>query len=282
MPSYVCSICDYTTQKLYDFNRHNETKKHRNNIKKTKKIAEALGGDFAKQEHNEQKIKENEHKLAKNEQKKSKNEHFCIFCYKTFSTKATKRRHELHYCREIKPENLEDKITRLEQEKLEWVKEKEELYKKIDALITKVGNTYNTQININSYGSEDISHITNNYKLKLLKTPYGAIPSLIEHIHFNNEYPENQNIIVSNKKENVIRVYEGNKWVFKEKRSAINDLIDSKYFIIDNFYDNGSKYLSSFQKKNYEDFRGKYDENDPELMNNLKKNVEITILNNRK
>jgi hypothetical protein len=40
--------------------------------------------------------------------------------------------------------------------------------------------------------------------------------------------------------------------------------------------------LSSFQKKNYEDFRGKYDENDPELMNNLKKNVEITILNNRK
>jgi hypothetical protein len=41
---------------------------------------------------------------------------------------------------------------------------------------------------------------------------------MIEAIHFNDE---NKNILLPNKKENLVKVYEGNKWV------------DSKYNIID-------------------------------------------------
>ena len=56
---------------------------------------------------------------------------------------------------------------------------------------------------------------------------------MIEAIHFNDEKPENKNIMLPNKKENLVKVYEGNKWVYKNKNETITDLVDSKYTIID-------------------------------------------------
>ena len=59
------------------------------------------------------------------------------------------------------------------------------------------------------------------------------IPKMIEHIHFNDNVPENKNISLPNKKENIIKIFSGDKWVFKNKNEVINDLVDGKYFILD-------------------------------------------------
>ena len=93
--------------------------------------------------------------------------------------------------------------------------ERNELYKHIDKLLKKVGdtitnnNTENTSNNIqlNSYGNEDLSHITNKFKNNMLKIPYGAIPKLIEAVHFNPGKPENKNITFPNKKEKTIKIF---------------------------------------------------------------------------
>ena len=62
-------------------------------------------------------------------------------------------------------------------EKKEWRKEKKILYKQINALIKKAGNVTNTNnLNLNSYGKEDLSHITDKFKTTLLKIPYNMIP----------------------------------------------------------------------------------------------------------
>ena len=188
---------------------------------------------------------------------------------------------------ELKNENnkliLEQEKLRLEKE--EWKKEKLSLYDKMDTLIEKVGDTTNIQNNIilNNYGNEDLSHITDKIKTELLKIPFTAIPKMIEAIHFNDDKPENKNIVLPNKKENLVKVYTGDKWVYKNKIDTLNDIIDSKYMIIDEHYDNitENNELPRTQKTKYIKFRKFYDEKDKDMVEKLKKECELVLLNNR-
>ena len=92
------------------------------------------------------------------------------------------------------------------------------LNQKIEKLLEKVGNNThieNQQINIhiNNYGKENLDYITEGYISKLLKIPYGAVPKLIKHIHFNPEHPENHNIKITNKKLPYASVFKDDKFI---------------------------------------------------------------------
>jgi hypothetical protein len=213
---------------------------------------------------------------------------FCTYCEKQFSSFAHMRRHEIHRCKQnpniidkiIEAKNK--KIKSFEQAEIDWNKEKKMLYTKISELIGKVGDT-NIQNNIiiNNYGEEDMSHITDKIKSELLKIPYGAIPKLIESVHFNDEKPENKNILMPNKKENMLKVYHGDKWIYKNKNETIMDLIDSKYMMIDNHYDEVKGNMSDGIQRSYSKFRKFYDDSDEELINSLKKECDLVLLNHR-
>ena len=41
------------------------------------------------------------------------------------------------------------------------------------------------------------------------------IPKMIEAVHFNDKKPENKNIMIVNKKENLLKVYKDKKWIYK-------------------------------------------------------------------
>ena len=82
----------------------------------------------------------------------------------------------------------------------ELEKEKKEFKKQISMLLEKVGNTTNNitntqNIQLNSYGNEDLSHITDSLKTELIKLPFGMIPKMIEAVHFNDKRPEKKNSI---------------------------------------------------------------------------------------
>ena len=174
-------------------------------------------------------------------------------------------------------------------------KKKKVLYGKIEQLIDKVGDTTtnitnNTQnIILNSYGSEDLSHITDSIKSNLLKIPYVMIPKMIEAVHFNDDKPENKNIFLPNKKDNKIKVFQDNKWVYKNKEETIHDLVSGKYVLLNNHFENNKQYesnnnnnnMSSFIKTNYLKFRKYYDEGDSELLEQIKNECELVLLNNR-
>ena len=280
MAPYVCSYCNYKTNFKSDFNKHLKTKKHRNNSYNVENDPESYGvGE--KMNTNEHKMNTNEHKSGKvntNEHKMNTNLWNCEFCEKPFKSKPSMKRHIKQYCK---------KTPHLDYKKL-YIKselEKEELYSKMSKLIEKVGDT-NIQNNIilNSYGSEDTSHISDAMKTEFLKIPFCAIPKLIEHVHFNENKPENHNIILPNKRDNKIMVFSNNKWVYKDKDQTIIDLVDSNYNIIDDHYEktiNGNlSNGSSFTK--YTKFRKVYDEGDKEFIDKIKKECELVILNNRK
>lgn len=79
---------------------------------------------------------------------------------------------------------------------------------------------------------------------------------MIEQVHFNKEKPENKNILLPNKKENKIKFFTNNKWVYKNKDDIINDLIDGKYFIMDTHYET---ICNNLKNSKYEKIRNKYD-----------------------
>ncbi len=291
MVSYDCIICNYSTNIKSHLNRHVKTKKHRLNeeysVKNTKEIEEWS--------QNEPQMSQNEPQMSHKKLKM----YPCDDCEETFTTMANKRRHELHRCKDNSNVSKfiiikhETQIKKLEREKENQIKkhekamekQKKELMKQIEILLTKVGNTTinNTQTNniqLNNYGSEDLSHISYSDKTQMLKIPYIMIQRMIEKIHFNDLKPENQNLMIVNKKDKYIKIYENGKWIYKDKKTTMEDLIDGKYFILDeHFNEITSDELSKIQKNRYEGFQKKYDNKDNGLHKELLEKTELTLLN---
>jgi hypothetical protein len=207
--------------------------------------------------------------------------YYCEFCFDLFTTNAHKRRHELHRCKE------NNNINKLLNEKNKQIKK---LEKTVDKLIDKAGNTtinhiqsnQNNQQNIklNNYGSEDLSHITDFFKTNLLGLPHGMIPKMIEAVHFNSDKPENKNILLPNKKDNKVKIFSGDKWVYKDKTETIEDLMDGKYFIMDTHYET----VCNTTDKNlnlYKRFQELFDERNKILLEAQKKECELLLLNKR-
>jgi len=307
MPLYKCEICNYSTKLKPNFDRHKTTKKHQEKINdQQQKLEETdhMNQNEPTMNQNEPAMNQNEPakgtKMNQNEPEMNQKPFICEFCESRFKTQASCRRHEIHRCKEnpdityklidsktSKIKTLEKENEKWKKEKEKWEQEKEKLYEQVSQLIDKVGDTniQNIQNNIilNNYGSEDLSHLTDSFMNKLIGMPYEAIPKMIEAVHFNDEKPENKNIMLPNKKENLLKVFQDNKWVYKDKAETISDLLDSKYIMIDEHYDEIEKTdeLPAYTKTSYKKFRKYYDDGDSEMIDNLKKKCELVLLNNR-
>ena len=269
MPLYKCELCNVLTNLKSNYIRHLKTKKHVTNLKE----------NTCKLSDSEKVYTKYTQSIHKDTQSIHKFQHLCDLCDKGFSSKQSMYRHKRLYCKIAKENNnCINELKSMIQEQNQH----------INKLIDKVGTTNITTNNIqnniqlNNYGKEDISYITDSMKSNLLKGPYNMIPKLIEHVHFNNDKPENQNIILPNKKENKLKIFSDNKWIYKNKDEVLEDLVDGKYFILDSHYENMNKdELSKFNINIYEKFRNVYDDKNIKLQDQLKKECELTILNNR-
>ena len=86
--------------------------------------------------------------------------------------------------------------------------------------------------------------------------------------------------MIVNKKDKYIKIYENGKWIYKDKKTTMEDLIDGKYFILDeHFNEITSDELSKIQKNRYEGFQKKYDNKDNGLHKELLEKTELTLLN---
>jgi len=276
MPLYICEMCKFSTKLKTDNKRHLLTNKHKRNLEET-----AL-----KTQKDPKKTQKDPKKTQKDPKRPNTNLEFhCEYCEKQFSSFAHKRRHELHRCKET--DTLKNQINIISNK---YEKEKKQLYKQIEKLIDKAGNTTNIQANtqntqnikLNSYGKEDLSHITDTFKTDLLKLPYGMIPKMIEAVHFNDNKPENKNIQFTNIRDNKLKVFSEDKWIHKGKEETINDLMDGKYFVLDSHYkkmieNSSDPIILNFYKK----FRKLFDERDKMLIEDQKKECELVLLNNR-
>ena len=291
---YNCDVCDYHTNLKTNLTRHLSSKKHEKNMKKS------ITNDSLIHENDH-----NDHKMTTNDHKMTTNDHCffeCDYCSNKFSTKAHKRRHELHYCVKANEKELVKQFKN-EKKLLEknHEKEKKKMYKQIETLLEKVGdtitnnnnnttnnnNTYNNQTNIilNNYGNEDLSHITNEMLNNLIKGPCEMINNLTKLIHFNGQKPENMNIYIPNKKQKYIKVYKNNKWLLEEKKDTIPDIVDKNYNILDSHYDNIDEcgdVLNKKEKHNFRNYQEKIDSKEQKTLEYELNKCELEILNNSK
>jgi hypothetical protein len=299
MPLYNCQICGYSTKQKNDYNRHLNTKKHRRNMELIQKNKE-IDGVMTPNDHL---VTPNDHFLTLNDHFSTPNDHFgvkndpdkkdenpfiCEYCEKSFTTYPHLKRHQKKSCNILKSNNenviLKSKLVEQQLINFKLEKEKTDLYRQIEKLLDKVGNTTINQtqnIILNNYGKEDLSHITDNLKSDLLKIPYGAIPKLIEQVHFNDNKPENKNIALTNKKDNKVKIFSGDKWIYKDKEDTIHNLVNGKYNLLDSHYEKNQNNLQISCQENFSKFKNFFDENDKNLLDQLKKECELVLLNNR-
>jgi len=289
MPLYTCDICNISTTIITHHKRHHQTSKHIRKLEETRLKTQKDPKRPKKDPKRPKKTQKDPADFSNNveleselDSKSELNPEFkCDYCDAPFSSFAHKRRHELHRCKENT--SITNKfIKALELEK----KEKNKLYKQIDKLIDKAGNTTNFQTNtqnikLNGYGKEDFSHITDSFKTQLLNGPYGMIPKMIEQVHFSEDKPENKNISLTNSRDNKMKVFIGDKWVYKNKDEIIHDLMDGKYFILDTHYESMCENLNDINQSRYETFREFFDDREKKMYEQQKKECELVLLNNR-
>ena len=284
MVNYECKLCNYKTIIRTHYNTHIKTVKHKKTEGLSDGESEISGNSLISNANSTPGEHQNNAKTHQNppkSQKKSKN-HVCSYCSMTFGRIDSLTRHINGRCKDkkiIDEMNLKSEMN-INDYKEEWLKEKKILFKQIDALIKKAGNTTtNTNnLNLNSYGKEDLSHITNSLKSQLITGPFMMIPKLIEEIHFNKEKPENKNITYPNKKNNIVKVYKNGEWKYCNKDELMEGLMADSYYILDVHYDeNGDNVLNDVQKKRYRNFKDKYDNG--ELDKGTKGEINLLLLN---
>ena len=105
------------------------------------------------------------------------------------------------------------------------------------------------------------------------------IPKMIEFVHFNDSKPENKNIILSNMRDNKVKIFSAGKWVYKDKEETLTDLIDGKYFIwiITAIWCRRKSQITPNRMRS----SGITLTHEKALLSSIKKDCEMTLINNR-
>ena len=265
------------------------------------------------------KIAQESHKTAqespKTAQKMANKIIKCIYCDKIYSRTSSLSRHLLTCKEKEKDEDVKDSMNKLvvllneqlneknqqlckkdeqlndfkKELKKELIKKDEQLKKQnkqIDELIKKAGiniSTTNVMNNIKllSYSETDRSHLTDKDIIKCLKHSNFCIPHLIEKIHFDKNKPQNHNVYISNLKNKYIMIYDGDKWVCKDRDEQLMNLIDDNEGIfeykIEEWIENGNKFPKMMKKFNT--YVGIKDNN--MVINKIKDEIKLLLYNNR-
>jgi len=115
---------------------------------------------------------------------------------------------------------------------------------------TNSNNTLNNKGTINNnyiiaFGKEEINNIlTEKEKIRILNARYKSLEESIKAIHFNDNRPEYQNIVITNMRDNLVHIFDGNKFVSQAKHGTINQLIDNHMESIEESLDNSREKLN--------------------------------------
>jgi len=253
-----------------------------------------------------------------------KPQYICTGCKKEFKNSKNLNQHIYRYgCKSKKKENevakqdelaeLKEKLAQKDEEmKLEiakkdlFLKEQMDFMKEqIEILMKKAGNnTTNTDnsvnntdnsitnndnkqinININSFGKEDLSYLTDGYFRDLFNIPFSAITTLVEDIHFNPKKPQNWNAKIPDDKTSKALIYNAEKemWVKREKKEVINEMVEKSYNMLDANFDlqKEAKTLDEKGKRKFENFMKIYDKGSKELDKRYEIEVREKLINFR-
>jgi hypothetical protein len=96
-------------------------------------------------------------------------------------------------------------------------------------------NNNNNTIIVNNYGNERMDYLDYDKMLEIFKSAYNIPSILTKHIHFNKDFPENNNITCSNDDKNYSLVKMNDEYIFKNLNNLVYELIKDKTRLMHNF-----------------------------------------------
>ncbi len=211
MVNYICQRCGYETFNKSYFKKHLIRKnmcKSKMNVITQYDLLKFHGFDELAKKHTSvsQKSAKSKPKVSHPVSQNGLLE--CKYCGKIYKHKQSKWKHEKK-CKIKMNKNENDKLKELLSEKESLIhkiiqdnKEKNNIINKLIVELSKNSKTVNNtnshnktlNIIINNYGEENIDYINEQTIKKLIDKPGCAIQKLLKLIHFNEKYPENQNL----------------------------------------------------------------------------------------
>jgi len=169
----------------------------------------------------------------------------CLFCEKEYLNKGNLSKHIHNVClikknleqtktiiiQQQKEKTMENNIKNMENKLAKIIKNQSKNINITNNINTINNNNINNNvmININSFGKEDLSHISLDDYKKYLSGFFHGFIKFIEKVHFDDNMPENKNICITNLKSKYIHIFENNQWTTKEKRDVLDKFIQKKY-----------------------------------------------------
>ena len=177
----------------------------------------------------------------------------CEFCNKLFNLRSTKSHHK-KTCKMINNNNTIIKIDQLEEKNKELENTINEMKKQFSLIIKekgkmhhktlqKINNQLNNNINNSSnnninngkiinntfvkFGDLEYQKILNNNQIKqILNKQFLSLEESIKQIHFNEKLPEYSNFFITNMKDDLAYIFNGNQFISVRKNEMIHELID--------------------------------------------------------
>ena len=254
MTIYKCDKCNFIDENKALYQRHINTKKHQKNmgeIENTKGIPKPI----VMQPQDSQDATE----IVLYE---------CDYCDASFRHTQSKYKHQKYRCKAKQSMDGKDLLLQ------EKDKQIEQLVKQLNRAMDKINTTNNTTnntncttniININGYGKEDISYLTNEDWVRIASVPRDSVLKLFSETHFNPDHPENKNIRQTNKKSKFIEVHDGDNWKNKKKKKMLSDVAEDKQGILDDKVAKNDEIYNSMsdrQRRNHDTFHDEVFYND--------------------
>ena len=187
-------------------------------------------------------------------------------------------------------EKIEDKgafIVKMLNDNVKLQKRVDELTKANAELKQQVGGVTNNNIvnnnihiHINNFGQENLEYVTNDFLSKAIRKIYDSVPTLLKHIHFNPEHPENHNVRMPNKRDKYMLVRRGGEWRHEDRRMVLDDMVNSGHDCIETRYaDELLDGMPDYTRECFSSYMAKMSTD--EARSNVRSRVEVMLLDSR-
>jgi hypothetical protein len=190
----------------------------------------------------------------------------CDKCGKKYKTKGNLKKH-LKKCKFY------------EDEKDKKIKELENKVEELNSKLSSSGNTIITNniqniqqqnnmiIQITPYNDPDMEGLEK-YYLMALKKVFLSVPTLIEKVHFNREYPQNFNICISNYRTKLAKVFNGEEWRTVDEDKLIEELLNTYESLLEGWAEDDEDRMKYIEK--YNDIKDKGNESVKKIKEEIK------------
>jgi len=259
---YKCDECKYETNKKYNLIRHHKTKHNIYNNNNNKQFENINETDV---------IITNELDLISNEINIISN-FICKKCNKIYKIKKSFLEHEAncnglddltcHRCM-ISFTNRHNKSRHVAKNNCKPRSIKYARKPNIENINTQnnieTQNNYNIEIQnntnniyINNYGNERLDYLNYDKMLAIFKKAYDIPRLLTKEIHFNKEFPENNNIFYKNETKVLIKI--DDEFILEDLNSLADELVNEKTYQIQKFaLENKEDICSNIETQKYQE-----------------------------